>query len=73
MHARIIAVADMYDAMTSSRSYRAALSHERAVEEMTRVSGTQLDTDVVAAFWNACARDESWLNEIRFQARPDDG
>ena len=73
IHARIIAVADTYDAMTSSRSYRAALGHERAVEEMTRVSGTQLDSDVVAAFGNACALDESWLNEIRFQGHADNG
>ena len=39
----------------------------------TARTGTQLDADVVAAFGTACARDASWLNEIRFQARPADG
>src|SRR5262249_1774052 len=37
--ARIIAVADTYDAMTSSRPYRSALSHEHAVAELRRVTG----------------------------------
>jgi HD-GYP domain-containing protein (c-di-GMP phosphodiesterase class II) len=72
VHARIIAAADTYDAMTSSRSYRAALAHDRALDEMTRVAGTQLDCDVVQAFTNACARDVSWLDEIRFQPRDSD-
>lgn len=41
--ARIIAVADTYDAMTSSRSYRAALPQLVASEELAKASGTQLD------------------------------
>ncbi len=48
--ARIIAVADTYDAMTSTRSYRKALSHETAVAEIARCSGTQFDPQVVEAF-----------------------
>lgn len=48
--ARIIAVADSYDAMTSKRSYKPALTHEEAVREMRRCSGTQFDPDVVEAF-----------------------
>ncbi len=48
--AKIIAVADTYDAITSTRSYRKALSHEYALEEIARVSGTQLDPQVVDAF-----------------------
>ncbi len=50
--AKIVAVADTYDAMTSTRSYRKALPHEVALEEIKRVSGTQLDKDVVEAFAN---------------------
>jgi len=49
---KIIAVADSYDAMTSSRPYRKARSHEFALEEMVRCSNTQFDADVVRAFLN---------------------
>jgi hypothetical protein len=47
---RIVAVADTYDAMTSTRPYRDALSHEDAIAEIRRVSGSQLDPSCVAAF-----------------------
>ncbi len=40
---RIIALADTYDAMTSTRSYREALSHEIAIAEIQRCAGTQFD------------------------------
>lgn len=48
--ARIIFVADAYDAMTSNRLYRDALSPEQAIREVQRCSGTQFDPDVVQAF-----------------------
>jgi two-component system, cell cycle response regulator len=48
--ARIIAVCDAFDAMTSARPYRAAFSEEEALGELRRCSGTQFDPDVVAAF-----------------------
>ena len=41
--ARIIAVADAYDAMTSKRSYRDMLSREKVIEEIRNGSGTQFD------------------------------
>ncbi len=50
--AKIIAVADTYDAITSTRSYRKALSHEYALEEIQRVAGSQLDEEVVKVFMN---------------------
>ncbi len=59
--ARIIAVADTYDAMTSSRAYRAGRSHEEALEEIGRVTGTQLDPEAVAAFLRVCERDAPWI------------
>ena len=40
---RIIALADTYDAMTSTRPYRTALSHETAINEIKRCAGTQFD------------------------------
>ena len=48
--ARIIAVADTYDAMTSTRPYRKALTHEYAMSEIARVAGSQLDPDIVDVF-----------------------
>ncbi|MDA8083985.1 MAG: response regulator [Nitrospiraceae bacterium] len=47
---RIIKIADTYDAMTSSRPYRKALSHEIAIEELKKYSWTQFDGDAVHAF-----------------------
>jgi response regulator RpfG family c-di-GMP phosphodiesterase len=50
LHARILAVADTYDAMTSDRAYRKALSHEIAIAELRRCAGTQFDPRIVAVF-----------------------
>lgn len=47
---RIISVADTYDVMTSRDSYRRPVSSEAAIVELRRVSGTQLDGDVVERF-----------------------
>jgi response regulator RpfG family c-di-GMP phosphodiesterase len=48
--ARIISVADTFDAMTSDRSYRRALPTEVAVAEIERCSGSQFDPEVAASF-----------------------
>jgi len=48
--ARILAVADAYDAMTTSRPYRKAFTIEEAKEELRRNSGIQFDPQVVEAF-----------------------
>jgi two-component system, cell cycle response regulator len=53
--ARIVAVCDAYDAMTSDRAYRRAMSSEGALEELRRASGTQFDPDVVEAFISVVA------------------
>lgn len=52
LNARIMAVADVYDALTSSRSYRQAWTHERAVETIRNDVGTHFDPNVVKAFLN---------------------
>jgi diguanylate cyclase (GGDEF)-like protein len=48
--ARILAVADAYEAMTSDRVYRSAMPEEEARAELRRCAGTQFDERVVAAF-----------------------
>jgi putative nucleotidyltransferase with HDIG domain len=60
--ARIISVADCYDAMTSDRAYRRALPHEVTVSEIERCSGTQFDPDVAGSFVER-------IEELRQQAR----
>jgi HD-GYP domain-containing protein (c-di-GMP phosphodiesterase class II) len=50
LEARILAVADTYDAMTSDRAYRKALSNEIAIAELKRCAGTQFDPRIVAVF-----------------------
>jgi two-component system, cell cycle response regulator len=48
--ARIVAVCDSYDAMTTTRAYRDAMPVSDALEELERCAGTQFDPRVVAAF-----------------------
>jgi hypothetical protein len=48
--ARIIAVADTFDAITSERPYRRAKAHRAAIELLRREAGAQLDPDAVSAF-----------------------
>jgi hypothetical protein len=50
--ARIVAVADVYEVMTSPRPYKATMSVADARLELTRVAGTQLDPAIVRAFLN---------------------
>lgn len=56
--AKIIAIADTYDALTSERTYRETLSEDDAIEEIKRCSGTQFDSEVVKVF-------ESMMREKR--------
>jgi HD-GYP domain-containing protein (c-di-GMP phosphodiesterase class II) len=58
--ARVFAVADSYDAMTSDRPYRDAMPKERALEEISAGSGSQFDPDVVEVFLDL-AREEPAL------------
>jgi putative nucleotidyltransferase with HDIG domain len=62
--ARIIAVADAYEAMTSDRAYRDAIGHERARDELRRHSGTQFDEQVVAAFLAVLDRESERAQEL---------
>jgi len=58
MIAKIVSVSDTYDAMTTDRPYRKALSKEAAIKELKRCSGTQFDRKVVRAFLKASRNGE---------------
>jgi response regulator RpfG family c-di-GMP phosphodiesterase len=60
--ARIISIADAYDAMTSDRAYRRALPHEVTVDEICRCAGTQFDPDIAGTFQEEI---DTWLEEWR--------
>jgi putative nucleotidyltransferase with HDIG domain len=63
--ARIFAVVDTYDAMTTDRPYRKALPHEVADEEIVKMRGSQFDPEVVDA-WRRLPRSE--IDKLRIQA-----
>jgi response regulator RpfG family c-di-GMP phosphodiesterase len=69
IHARIFAVADAYDAITSDRPYRAAQSYDQARLEIIASSGTHFDPNVVTAFLNIS---ETELYGIRERAETQD-
>jgi HD-GYP domain-containing protein (c-di-GMP phosphodiesterase class II) len=48
--ARVIHVADAYDAMTTDRSYRRGMTHEKAISELVKNAGRQFDPEIVDAF-----------------------
>jgi putative nucleotidyltransferase with HDIG domain len=58
--ARVISIADTYDAMTSDRAYRRALPHEVTLDELCSCAGTQFDPDVTGVFSEGI---EAWLEE----------
>jgi HD-GYP domain-containing protein (c-di-GMP phosphodiesterase class II) len=65
--ARIFAVVDAYDAITSYRPYRKAQPHCKALDEIVRNSGTQFDPEVVQAFLKADK--QGLLEERRWDGR----
>jgi putative nucleotidyltransferase with HDIG domain len=56
--AKIIAVADAFDAMTTDRPYRKAMSNEEAFEELRKHAGIQFDKDIVKVFVNLISEPE---------------
>ena len=57
LEAKILAVADAYEAMTSDRVYRQSIGAEKAREQLEECSGSQFDPEVVTAFLRALDRD----------------
>ncbi len=68
--ARIVAVADAFDAMTSDRPYRNSLTPTEAFDKIERASGTQLDPDCAQAFLSLRPRIEKLLVERGSLANP---
>jgi HD-GYP domain-containing protein (c-di-GMP phosphodiesterase class II) len=70
LEAKVLAVADSYEAMTNDRVYREAISHERAVEELQQNCGKQFDEVVVEAFLEVLDRSAEPLRpaEVSLQA-----
>jgi putative nucleotidyltransferase with HDIG domain len=64
IEARIIAVADVYDALTSDRPYRRAMSPFEARESIVKGSGKEFDPEVVEAFLDAFGRNEMEVPEL---------
>ncbi len=58
LEARIISIADTYDAITSERSYRQGLSKEKAIAELIRCKGTQFEPSLVDLFINKVIKDD---------------
>jgi putative nucleotidyltransferase with HDIG domain len=58
LEARVLAVADAFDAMTSDRPYRPALDRDEALAEVARCAGTQFDPEIVDAFAEELAASE---------------
>ncbi|WP_158544069.1 HD-GYP domain-containing protein [Cohnella sp. OV330] len=61
--ARILAIADVYDALTSRRSYREPWPQERALQVIVEGSGTHFDPDCVSAFVKLCESGELFVPE----------
>jgi len=70
LSARIFAVVDTYDAITSDRPYRRARSHQVAVNELLRVAGQQLDPAVVEVFRELPEVDLRRLRELCKRVHP---
>lgn len=70
--ARIVAVADAFDAMTSDRPYRAGLSLQRAFDEIRSKAGKQFDPDAAAAFIRQREKvEETYSQRVVVDAEPD--
>jgi diguanylate cyclase (GGDEF)-like protein len=71
LEARIVSVVDAYDAMTTDRTYRAAMTEEEAIQELRACAGSQFDEQVVEALIEVLdehkasfeEREQTWLGQ----------
>lgn len=66
LFARIVAVADAYEAMTSYRPYRAAKGPEEALGEIQSLAGVQFDPQVVEAFTQVWRENPLWRDQTEY-------
>jgi len=71
--ARIVAVADTFDAMTTDRPYQKAMEFNAAVERLKTFVGTRYDATVVQAFVDACEDGQIRPGSVRLKKRPAKG
>jgi len=64
IYARIISVADSFDAMTSDRAYRKAMSFQQAKQEIIKFSSVQFDPSVVKVFLEIIDSDTPSINKL---------
>jgi putative two-component system response regulator len=62
LQGRIMAIADVYDALVSERPYKKPFSHEQSVEIIKKDSGTHFDPKIVEAFLNVA--DDFWVESV---------
>ena len=62
LEGRLMAIADVYDALISERPYKKSFTHEQAVEIIKKDSGTHFDPKIVEAFINVA--DDFWVKSI---------
>lgn len=65
LQARIVKVADAYDAMTSDRPYRRGMTHSEAVARLEDASASEFDTSIVAAFVSSGVQAELQPDDAR--------
>jgi len=72
MNAKVLSVADSFDAMTSNRPYRQKMSNEKALDILKKNAGTQWDSKIVDAFIEAISKDKNYPedNEKQFSCIP---
>jgi HD-GYP domain-containing protein (c-di-GMP phosphodiesterase class II) len=68
--ARIVSVADTFDAMTTDRPYQKAMEFNAAVERLKTFVGTRYDASVVQAFVDACEDGQIRPGSVRLKKRP---
>jgi putative two-component system response regulator len=68
---RIVAIVDVYDALTHERPYKHAWSHEDAMIEIKNQSGRSFDPAVVAAFVELLEQNLVLPNQVQLEFEPD--
>jgi len=68
IYGRIVAIADVFDALTSERPYKKAFSLEEAVEMIKEKSGSQFDPEIVEAFLKCLPRIEEYVKYVEWRS-----